>query len=204
MGEQSRDHIDELRQRVDALTTQMETLSRAVEALQPATPAARRPRPELAGLWKATDAIAQRARAREVRGLSSVEGCYIAADEREYRWRRELTADALLAQDDDMVARVLAALGSKQRLLLLKAVLEQPGNAADLIERAGLTSAGQAYHHLNTLAAAGLLRSGDRGQFEFVGHQAPAFLTLLTGVWQMLSTMYGTGDWTEDDPVVDT
>jgi len=142
-----------------------------------------------------TEHLAQRAAERGVRGIVAFSGSYTDAGEREYRWQREKSADDLLAQDDEAVARVLAALGHRQRLALLKAILDQSATAAELIDRLGLTSTGQAYHHLNTLQAAGLIRQGNRGRFEFIGHQAGAFLTLFAGVWEMLDTQYGTGTW---------
>lgn len=151
-------------------------------------------------LWNATAHLARRAEAIGAAGVVTYAGAYRSpAGKGEYRWNRpEQTAEELLGQDDSAVARVLAALGHPQRLALLKAILARPGSAAELIERVGLTSTGQIYHHLNTLQAAGLIRPGENRQFAFVGHQAPAFLMLLTGVWSMLYTGYGTGTWDGD------
>lgn len=205
---QHADDLNTLRADVAALTAQMTTLTEAVTALQAGPVPVPTPAPpgrggglspaRAAALWEATEAVAERAAARGVRGLATSEGCYRDTGEREYRWQREKAAEDLLMQDDAQVARVLAVLGNRQRLALLKAVLDAPGSATDLVKRADLTSSGQAYHHLNTLAAAGLIRSAERGQFMFVGHQAPAFLMLLMGVWHMLSSEYGTGTWSED------
>lgn len=203
--------LAELRGVVAALSAEVGALARAVKELPgPGKEVARGTvRDEPAGdppfpraaLWQATEHLAARAAELRASGLVTFAGCYTGADAREYRWKREKIAEELLAQDDEIVARVLAALGHKQRLALLKAILERPAPASELIERLGLTSTGQAYHHLNTLAAAGLIRQGERGQFAFVGHQAPAFLTLLAGVWGMLGTRYGTGTWGEEsDP----
>lgn len=90
---------------------------------------------------------------------------------------------------------MLAALGNPQRLGLLKAILEHPGTAAELIERVGLSSTGQAYHSLNALQSAGLIRRGEGKGFEFVGHQVSSLLMLLADVWHMLHTGYVTGTW---------
>jgi DNA-binding transcriptional ArsR family regulator len=204
------DEVAALHARVDALAEDVSALSQAILHLQaserPTSPptVTERSRDQSFpkdALWAATDEIAQRAAAQGVRGLVSYAGCYTAdggAHGREYRWEREQTAERLLGQDDEMVARVLAALGNKQRLALLKAILAQPGTATELVDRLGLSSSGVAYHHLNTLVAAGLIRSTDHGQFAFVGHQGPAFLVLLSGVWQMLYTRYGTGVWGDE------
>lgn len=209
MSEERGTDIEALRAQIEGLTTEVRALSVTVAAMRGRdTPRPTQGRPTAnyvqgspfprEELWRATEQVAERAAALGVRGLAMYAGCYTGADAREYRWKLQRTADELLEQDDDLAARALAVLGNKQRLALLKAVLAQPGSAADLVERTGLTSPGQAYHHLNTLAAAGLIHSEERGQFAFVGHQAPAFLMLLTGVWDMLHSRYGTGTWAED------
>lgn len=194
-----------LRVEFDALSEQVQTLSARLDTLTGvATPTAPRPVSGRApfqreALWRETEHLSQRAAERGVRGIVAFAGSYAEAGAREYRWQREKSAEDLLAQDDEAVARALSALGHRQRLSLLKAILEQPATATELIERLGLSSTGQAYHHLNTLQAAGLIRQGERGRFEFVGHQAGAFLTLLAGVWGMLGTQYGTGTWESAD-----
>lgn len=204
MGEDIRAELDSLRDEVRALARQVGALAGGTPEPQgqggpvAATPAGR-PRFPREALWRATAHLAQRADELGASGLATYAGCYTGADGREYRWKREKMAEELLGQDAAMVARVLAALGHRQRLALLKETLERPAPAAALIERLGLTSTGQAYHHLNTLQAAGLIRQGERGQFEFVGHAAPAFLTLLCGVWGLLSSEYGTGAWEGGD-----
>lgn len=199
MERDTRAELDELRGTVADLAGEVGALSRAVgELLGRAGDKSARERPfPKEALWQATAHLARRAEELGARGVVNFAGCYTGEDAREYRWLREKRAEELLAQDDELVGRVLAALGHKQRLALLKAILEQPATAGELLERLGLTSVGQAYHHLNTLLAAGLIRQGERGQFAFVGHQAPAFLTLLAGVWGMLGTQYGTGRWGE-------
>jgi len=203
-----------IQQQIDALETQVADLAVQVAALTAALAtqsignttdgaAQQMPPPSPRGMsserWRmlreATEDIAAKAQRHGVRGLVQYGGSFVGNEGREYRWKLERTTDTLLGQDKDGAARALAALGNRQRLALLIAILETPGSATELMERTGLTSAGQTYHHLNTLVAAGLIRSAERGQFAFVGHQAPAFFMLLTGVWDMLDSQYGTGSW---------
>jgi DNA gyrase subunit B len=198
MDQNLRAEFDALREQVQALTTRLDGLTGVVVSTTPGAVRGGASFPREA-LWRETEHLARRAAERGVRGIVAFAGSYTEGGAREYRWHREKSAEDLLAQDDEAVARALAALGHRQRLALLKAILEQPATAAELIDRLSLTSTGQAYHHLNTLQAAGLIRQGERGRFEFVGHQAGAFLTLLAGVWGMLGTQYGTGTWEGTD-----
>ncbi len=192
--------VDELREQVRQLAETVAGLAgRPVGAIRAPSGGIPGPPFRKEALWNATAHLARRAEEIGAAGVVTYAGSYRSpAGRGEYRWNRpEQPVEELLGQADAAVARVLAALGNPQRLALLKAVLERPGSAAELIERVGLTSTGQTYHHLNTLQAAGLIRSGERRQFAFVGHQAPAFLMLLAGVWSMLYTGYGTGAWEE-------
>ncbi len=93
---------------------------------------------------------------------------------------------------------MLAALGHRQRLLLLKAILQRPASVAELVERLGMGTTGQAYHHLHLLQAADLIEQEARGQFSFKGHRVPGFLTLLAGIWDMLDPQYSVGAWSEE------
>ncbi|HET8628785.1 MAG TPA: winged helix-turn-helix domain-containing protein [Thermomicrobiales bacterium] len=203
MSEDIRAELDTLRDEVRALARQVGMAAGGAASAQggggaTGSPAGQRKFPREA-LWRATAHLAERADKLGASGLATYAGCYTGSDGREYRWKQEKMAEELLGQDTAMVARVLAALGHRQRLALLKEILERPAPAAALIERLGLTSTGQAYHHLNTLQAAGLIRQGERGQFEFVGHVASAFLTLLAGVWDLLSSEHGAGAWEGGD-----
>jgi DNA gyrase subunit B len=107
-------------------------------------------------------------------------------------------AEDLLAQDDQTVARVLAALGNRQRVALLKAILEKPATAAELVERLGMGTTGQVYHHLKALQAADLIVQEERGIFAFNAPRVQPFLLLLAGVEDMVDERYSTGVWAED------
>lgn len=141
--------------------------------------------------------LAALAERRGVKGLISYAGSY-ESGQCGYLWAsEECTAEELLGQDDDRVARVLAALGNKSRLALLKAILDKPASAADLVEHLGMGTTGQVYHHLKALQAADLVTQEERGQFAFIGHRAQGLLVLLAGVRDLLDTRYSAGRWAE-------
>lgn len=194
---------------VAALRAEVERLDRRIRPLLQAqsvdsdttdTPDSGTPAPRMrAGNGIHPDALVleQRARERGVAGLLTRYG-YYGSHQRTYLWSKdEQSAEELLDQDVEQVARVLSALGNRHRLLLLKAILEKPASAAELVERLGMGTTGQAYHHLNVLQAADLITQESRGQFAFIGHRVQAFLTLLAGVSDVLDSRYSTGAWTE-------
>lgn len=140
-------------------------------------------------------ALAREARERGAAGLLTHFG-YYGSGERGYYWAADgRTADELLRQDDERAARVLAALGNPQRLALARAILERPGTAAELVERLGMGTTGQVYHHLKALQAADLVTQEERGVFAFRGHRAQGLLLLLAGVRDLLDTRYSEGVW---------
>jgi len=101
---------------------------------------------------------------------------------REYRWDAEATVDALLATDDDHASRLLAAIGHRQRLAILKRILDTPTTAADLVSALELGTTGAAYHHLNVLQSAGLVTQEGRGLFAVQTERVAALLAILAGI----------------------
>lgn len=99
-----------------------------------------------------------------------------------YRWELEEDAETLLAIDDNQVAQVLAAIGHRQRLAILKMILDQPRSAADLVTALGLGTTGAAYHHLNVLQAADLVTQEERGVYIAQPHRVSAIFAILAGV----------------------
>lgn len=105
-----------------------------------------------------------------------------AAGRREYRWDAESTVDELLATDDDRAARLLAAIGHRQRLAILKLVLDTPTTAAGLVTALELGTTGAAYHHLNVLQAADLVIQEGRGLFAVRPERVAAIFAMLAGI----------------------
>jgi hypothetical protein len=82
---------------------------------------------------------------------------------REIRWTFDGSIEEVLAIDDESTARVLAAVGHRQRLAILKRILASPSTVADLVADLELGTTGAAYHHLNVLQAANLATQATRG-----------------------------------------
>lgn len=195
-----------LQAQVDALRSEVQSLSQAVQELQAMTHhvaplLVQRTRNSMAadatqdGRLAPAHELARLAQNREFAGLITYAGAYTSG-KRDYLWVTEArTSEDLLAQDEDAVAQVLAALGNKQRLMLLKAILEQPASASELVNRLGMGTTGQVYHHLKPLQAADLVTQEERGQFVFKGHRVQGLLMLLAGVLDLLDSHYSVGTW---------
>lgn len=120
---------------------------------------------------------------------------------REYRWESEEAATTLLSIDDGQVAHVLAAIGHRQRLAILKTILDQPRSAAELVTILNLGTTGAAYHHLNVLQAADLVTQEERGVYIVQPHRVSAILAILAGVASAKDTTYSEPPAMVDDEV---
>jgi DNA gyrase subunit B len=104
-----------------------------------------------------------------------------ASGSREYRWDLETRIESALDVDDGQAAQLLAAIGHRQRLAMLKSILNAPSTAADLVNTLDLGTTGAAYHHLNVLQAAGLVTQVSRGVFELQPERVSTILAILAG-----------------------
>jgi len=121
--------------------------------------------------------------AEAIRGTVVTRGVVRNADgDREYRWDVEATVDDLMAADDDQAARLLAAIGHRQRLAILKRLLDRPTTAAELVDSLDLGTTGAAYHHLNVLQSADLVTQEGRGVFVVQPHRVSALFTIFAGI----------------------
>ncbi len=105
-----------------------------------------------------------------------------AGGNREYRWDQQVSVEALLSQDEDRASRVLAAIGHRQRLAILKAILDKPTTAAELVGTLDLGTTGAAYHHLNVLQSADLITQENRGVFVVQPHRVSTIYAILAGI----------------------
>ena len=92
--------------------------------------------------------------------------------------RYDQAVPRLLTNPDHKVAQIFAALGSEVRLSILRALLDGPKTAADLVAELGFKTTGQAYHHLRDLERAGYadLRGG---RYHFNLEVGQVYLTAL-------------------------
>lgn len=195
---------------VEGIRTELQHLSEAVWALrehlavQDAIAAASSaPRRSTNGAHPATDSFADGAtpaaaraaagsredftrrvdEARFERGIVAIWGqVQDATGSQAYRWEHEEDAATLLAVDENQVAQLLAAIGHRQRLAILKMVLDRPCSAADLVAALNLGTTGAAYHHLNVLQAADLVTQEERGVYIVQPHRVSAIFAVLAGV----------------------
>ncbi|MGO4179694.1 ATP-binding protein [Paenibacillus sp. TAF43_2] len=109
-----------------------------------------------------------------------------------FRWDpRQQEVHHLLGLDTDKAAKILAALGNKQRLDILLAVLLEPLSGSDIVERLNLGTTGQLYHHTKALLGADLLVQEERGgKYSLPAHRTLPLLLLLTAITDLLDTSH--------------
>jgi ArsR family transcriptional regulator, arsenate/arsenite/antimonite-responsive transcriptional repressor len=99
------------------------------------------------------------------------------------RWQLEnATTDRVIPDDLDHTATVLAAVGHRQRLAIVIALLQQPMSVNELVSSLELGTSGAAYHHLNVLQHAGMVAQQERGTFEVVPEQVSTIIGILSSL----------------------
>ncbi len=99
-----------------------------------------------------------------------------------YDWQMERPVPGLLQfldNEPEMLAHTFAALGSPLRLSLLRELLQGPRTSQQLQEALDISSAGQLYHHLKDLLAAGLIQQKSRNLYALPVRNFIPFLVLL-------------------------
>lgn len=87
----------------------------------------------------------------------------------------------LLTLDSDKTAKVLGALGHKQRLEILISLLQGPQTGPQLVEQLHMGTTGQLYHHTKALLGADLLVQEERGgAYSVPKHRIMPLLLLLS------------------------
>lgn len=103
------------------------------------------------------------------------------------RWEpQERRMDRLLDMNTEKAAKILAALGNKQRLDILKAVIAEPLTGSELVERLNMGTTGQLYHHLKALIGADLLVQEQGVRYSLPKHRSLPFLLLLSAAGDLL------------------
>lgn len=127
-------------------------------------------------------------------GEEELGGIFYSGQYRGEKWRHRWEPQArpveqLLALDGDKAAKVLAALGHKQRLDILRSVLKGPLSGSELVERLNMGTTGQLYHHIKALLGADLLVQEERGgMYSLPSHRALPLLLLLAATSDLLDT----------------
>ncbi len=108
---------------------------------------------------------------------------------RAFRWMpQERQMEGLLRLNTDKASKVLSALGHKQRLDILRAVVNEPLSGAALVERLNMGTTGQLYHHLKALLGADLLVQEPGGGYTLPGHRMLPLLLLLAALSDLIDT----------------
>lgn len=119
-----------------------------------------------------------------------------ASGERQSNWIGQYNTDHLLKLIEDRTAeKVLACIGSGDKLNILLALLRKPMTVAQIVSESSFNSTGQVYHHLNALIAADLveenLENNNKGTYVVVPHRVQGVIMLLAGISDMLDGKYG-------------
>ena len=119
-----------------------------------------------------------------------------ASGGRQSNWiKHNLNTDALLPLIENRTAeKVLACVGSNDRLSMLLAILRKPRTVAELVSDCGYTSTGQVYHHLKPLIAADLVTEDHRrGSYVIRPHRVQGVIMLLAGVADLVDGAFTQG-----------
>lgn len=110
--------------------------------------------------------------------------------EKGFRWDpQQRDVSQLLDLDSDKGAKVLAALGNKQRLDILTTVLRGPLTGSEIVDQLNMGTTGQLYHHTKALLGADLLVQEERGgQYSLPPHRTLPLLLLLSAISDLLDT----------------
>lgn len=98
---------------------------------------------------------------RTIQGTLSYAGTIQLAGQ-PFRFQQRLPVQSLFEAAPDLLAQIFAALASPHRVIILRTLCERPSTAQQLQEVLGMGSAGQLYHHLKELLAAGLITQRER------------------------------------------
>ena len=113
--------------------------------------------------------------------------------------QHSIDVDPLLQQiEDGSAARVLACIGSNDRLRLLLALLRKPMTVQQMVAECGFNTTGQVYNHLRSLIAVDLVAEdehGSRGTYAVVPHRVSGLIMLLAGVRDLLDSEFTQADY---------
>ena len=137
------------------LTTLEEQMSAAVSAGAPRT------------LFQAKAAVSPKDREAPASQEGTIQGTLSYAGTiqlagQPFRFQQTLVAQSLFEASPELLVMIFAALASPHRVIILRTLCEKPCTAQQLQEVLGMGSAGQLYHHLKELMAAGLITQRER------------------------------------------
>ena len=121
-----------------------------------------------------------------------------ASGGRQSTWvKNDLNTDGLLSLIENRTAeKVLACIGSNDRLNLLLAILRKPRTVSEMVSEGGFSSTGQVYHHLKPLITADLVveDKAHRGSYIIQPHRVQGVIMLLAGIADLVDGTYTQGE----------
>ena len=198
---------------LDALKQQMNDLQSALKQFMPTLPACATsgPTPTVGHVEKMVGMHPDphvSALMDQLENACGTEGCtgritymgVFASGGRQSTWvKNDLNTDGLLALIENRTAeKVLACVGSNDRLNMLLAILRKPRTVAELIADCGYSSTGQVYHHLKPLLTADLVTEDKkhRGTYIIQPHRVQGVIMLLAGIADLVDSTYTRGEIT--------
>jgi len=184
-GKKAKNEIESIRTELNELTEAIYALREKVvaEAAATAAIASRDLQPSaVASPFGARAAVDGEAGSGEASSAGYVRLAAASGEEEPlaFRWSVDsVPVSSIFEQETDGLARLLAAIGHRQRLAILKAILASPSSAADLVASLKLGTTGAAYHHLNVLQSVDLVTQEDRGIFSIQPHRVGMLISIL-------------------------
>lgn len=184
-GKKAKNEIESIRTELNELTEAIYALREQVvtEAAATAATASRDRQPsDLASSFGMRAAVDGEAGSGETSSAGYVRLAAASGEDEPlaFHWSAEsVPVSSIFEQDTDGLARLLAAIGHRQRLAILKAILARPSSAADLVAALKLGTTGAAYHHLNVLQSVELVTQEDRGVFSIQPQKVGTLISIL-------------------------
>ena len=182
-GKKAKSDVDAIRGELAELAEAIYALREQVTVEAAATAASRNGESGRKASFPARSSIPAGLETGTVNGSGSLQIASGGSDPLVVQWALDnVPVESLLDQDFDHLARLLAAIGHRQRLAILKAILVRPRSAAELVTELRLGTTGAAYHHLNVLQSADLVTQADRGVFTVHPQRAAILAIILSSV----------------------
>ena len=178
--------------RIKGLERELMRLSRRVVKLEDIVsvkrPRGREPAPpspaELSFINTLMKSRGPRYERENLRGAVAYAGAVHFGD-RQYLWIKDHGLPEVVEHEFDALAGVLSALSSLPRLIMLRSLLQGPRTSRELQEALGISSAGQLYHHLKDLLAAGLAVQSQRGSYQIRDAKIVPILAILAAAMDL-------------------
>ena len=167
---------------MSATDDRLEELERRVGALEVGAWASDDRRPAAAPDLVALDELRRKDGPRYTRGPLRGAITYSGAvdfGDRPLLWAGEHGLPEVWDMDPATLAHMFAALGHPARLALVRALLAGDRTSAELQEVVGTASAGQLYHHLKDLIAAGVAEQAGRSRYRISNARVVPLLVVL-------------------------